>query len=116
MAPPGRYTDAELLARLDLGFLDQVAANSPGARLDDVAVTDLKRYRVITPVFSLTLPPDNLLGISLTPGEDPRLAAIGAGHFFTSTASEAPAFRWIGRSTSLSRSRTRRCPELVLDR
>jgi hypothetical protein len=30
VAPPGRYTEAELLARLDLGFLDQVAANSPG--------------------------------------------------------------------------------------
>jgi hypothetical protein len=33
-------------------------------------------------VFTLTLPPDNFLGISVTPGADARVAAVGGGHFF----------------------------------
>jgi hypothetical protein len=81
VATPGRFTDAELLARLDLSILDQVAALTAGARLGGLAITDVKPYRVITPVFALTLPPDNLLGIPVTPGADARVAAIAAGHF-----------------------------------
>jgi hypothetical protein len=82
VARPGQYTDAELLARVDTAFLDRVAASNGSARLDGVTITDWKRFRVLTPVFTITLPPDNLLGISVTPGEDARVAAVGGGHFF----------------------------------
>jgi hypothetical protein len=80
-APPGSFTDAALLARLDLGFLDQVAANNVLTRLGGVTITDLKQYRVITPVFTVTLPPDNLLNMPVNPGTDPRVAMVAAGHF-----------------------------------
>jgi hypothetical protein len=77
-AAPGTYTDNELLARVNTAFLNQV---SPTVRLDGVPITGLKRYRVLTPVFSSTLPPENHLGIPVTPGEDARVAMAGAGHF-----------------------------------
>jgi hypothetical protein len=82
VAPPGKYTDDELLARVDTGFLDRVAASNGSAQLDGVTITDWKRFRVLTPVFTITLPPDNLFGIPVTPGEDTRVAAVAGGHFF----------------------------------
>jgi hypothetical protein len=80
-APPGTYTEEELLARgVDHAFLDQVA-DAGTRRLDGVTIPDLKQYRVITPVFTMTLPPDNLLNIPVTPGKDARVAVVAAGHF-----------------------------------
>jgi hypothetical protein len=80
-APPGTYTDDELRARgVNHAFLDQVAAGGT-RRLNGVTIQNLKQYRVVTPVFSITLPPDNVLDIPVTPGEDTRVAAVAAGHF-----------------------------------
>jgi hypothetical protein len=80
-APPGKYTDDQLRARaVNTAFLDQVAARNT-TRLNGVRITDLKQYRVVTPVFSITLPPDNVLGVPVAPGEDPRVAAVATGHF-----------------------------------
>jgi hypothetical protein len=80
-APPGKYTDDQLRARgVDTSHLGQVVAGNT-TRLNGVRITNLKQYRVVTPVFSITLPPDNVLGVPVTPGEDPRVAMVAAGHF-----------------------------------
>lgn len=79
-AAPGAYTDSRLHAGVDYADLDQVVvAATP--ELDGVRITNLKQYRVVTPVFTLTLPPGNDLDVPVAAGKDSRVAAVGAGQF-----------------------------------
>jgi hypothetical protein len=80
-APPGKYSDAELRARgVDHEFLDAVAYGGT-RRMDGVVIPNVRQYRVITPVFPVTLPTDNVLDVPVTPGKDARVAMVAAGHF-----------------------------------
>jgi hypothetical protein len=81
-AAPGAYTDSQLHAGVDYAHLDLVAsAAMPRLDLDGVRITNLKQYRVVTPVFTITLPPGNDLDVPVAAGKDSRVAAVGAGHF-----------------------------------
>jgi hypothetical protein len=81
-APPGKATEEQL--RADLGrdnerFLGKISLLE--ISVNGVPVPDLNRYRVPTPLFTLVLPPGNLLGVSVTAGKDQRAAAVAEGYF-----------------------------------
>jgi hypothetical protein len=77
-ARAGTVTEDQLLTDLEVyaEFLDHVA---PQVSLDGVPIPNLKQYRVKTPLFGGTYPPDNTLDIPVTAGEDARFAAVGDG-------------------------------------
>jgi hypothetical protein len=50
--------------------------------LDGVPVANPKQYRVRTPVFDITIPPNNVFGESVSTVEEERRAAVTDGYWF----------------------------------
>jgi hypothetical protein len=79
VGPPGSYTDDEVRAGLDTGFLDRIGVLE--VSLDGVPIPDVKRYRLQTPIFTITLAPGNLFGVPVTAAKDGRAVAAGDGYW-----------------------------------
>jgi hypothetical protein len=76
---PGEMTE-EQLAVDPATQADQVTTLE--VNLDGVPVSDPKQYRVKTPVFNITIPPNNVFGDSVSTVEDERRAAVTDGYWF----------------------------------
>jgi hypothetical protein len=78
---PGAETEEQLLARAGAegaAFLDAITVLE--VSLDGVPISDVKRYRVASPVFTFTVPPGNIWGVPVTAGKEQR--AVGAGVWY----------------------------------
>jgi hypothetical protein len=49
--------------------------------LDGVPITDWKRHHVVTPIFTVLLPPNNIWGVTTTSAQDSRWTAAAQGWF-----------------------------------
>jgi hypothetical protein len=79
---PGQFPDEEWFAEA------QELADDSASRikklevsLDGVPIQEPQQYRVRTPIFTVVIPPGNLMGWPVTPGEDHRVTAIGEAYF-----------------------------------
>jgi hypothetical protein len=68
-------TEAELRACAAAGLEEFFGDATQSITVDGIEVADLDRYRTQTPLFSYTLPPDNIYG--LPPGEATRAISDG---------------------------------------
>ena len=76
---PGEMTEDQLAVD-PTTQADQVATLE--VSLDGVPVSNPKQYRVRTPVFNITIPPNNVFGESVSTVEDERRAAVTDGYWF----------------------------------
>jgi hypothetical protein len=78
-ADPEVETEAQMAVQPTMA-VDQVTTLE--VSLDGVAVSNPKQYRVITPVFTITIPPDNAFGDTASTVEGERRAGLASGFFF----------------------------------
>jgi hypothetical protein len=77
---PGAQTEDQLAIGPTM-YVDEVTTLE--VTLDGVPVSNPKQYRVRTPVFTITIPPDNVFGDDqISTVEDERKAAVADGYWF----------------------------------
>ena len=71
-------TEAEMRA---LAKRDQDQQTVLEASVDGVPIPDLKRYRVVSPSFTITLPPGNLVDLAVAEGSQRLLRSVADGYY-----------------------------------
>jgi hypothetical protein len=80
---PGNRTEAQLREENQAGTKEWLASFTVlDVSVDGVPIPDLKQYVPETPLFTIVLPSNNLLGVPVSAGKDQRVAAVAQGYFF----------------------------------
>jgi hypothetical protein len=80
---PGARSDEALIADLESTaqrWRDTIHVFE--VSVDGVSLPDLQRYYVQSPIFTVVLPPGNVLNEPVTAGKDHRMAGYGVGYFY----------------------------------
>src|SRR5262249_16862091 len=65
----------------ELAKRDQDAVTVLGAQVDGAPIPDLKRYRVVSPGFTITFPPGNPFNVTVQAGSNLPLRAAADGYY-----------------------------------
>jgi hypothetical protein len=80
--PPGGYSEDDWVTD-ERGSWDALLSGlkTYEVSMDDVAIPDVEQYRVHTPLFTVVVPPEGVMGFNVQAGKDNRAVAIGDGDF-----------------------------------
>jgi len=80
--PPGGYSENDWVTE-EKRFWDAILSGlkTYEVSLDGVAIPDVQQYRVHTPLFTVVVPPQGVMGFNVQVGSDNRAVAIGDGDF-----------------------------------